>query len=168
MPLFRCPSPSLVNHLHNIFIADDDDGHAFLVEDSLRRGGLNANFQRFADGQEVLEFLLLQTSEPVFKPEETNLPLLDIRMPKIDGIAVLERIKAEPALRALPVIMLTTTQDPLEVDRCHDLGCNVYLQKPVSYDVFTSAMAQLAKFLNLAQMPRIKRDQAIYPPETVF
>jgi len=108
----RFPGPSLLNHLHNIFIADDDDGHAFLVEDCLRRGGLNANFLRFVDGQEVLDFLLRQTSEPVFKPEETNLLLLDIRMPKVDGIAVLARIKAESALRALPVIMLTTTVDP--------------------------------------------------------
>jgi CheY-like chemotaxis protein len=75
-------------------------------------------------------------------------------MPKVDGVAVLRYIKADPELRKLPVIILTTTEDPREVDRCHDLGCNVYMHKPVSYDNFAAAISKLGKFFALVQLPR--------------
>lgn len=149
---------AVMNRLHTILIADDDDGHAFLIEDSLRRGGVEKQFLRFSDGQEVLDFLFGRTADPTFRPEEAYLLLLDIRMPKVDGVAVLRQIKADPALQALPVIMLTTTEDPREVDRCHQIGCNIYIHKPVSFDGFTDAMAQLGKLVTLAQIPRVKRD----------
>lgn len=145
-----------MNRLHTILIADDDDGHAFLVEDNLRRGGVHTNFLRFSDGQEVLDFLFGRTTDPEFDPELAYLLLLDIRMPKVDGIAVLTQIKTHPSLHKLPVIMLTTTDDPREVDRCHDLGCNVYMQKPVSYDGFAHAMAQLGTLISLAKIPRVR------------
>jgi len=141
--------------LPTILIADDDDGHAFLVEDNLRRGGVNTTFLRFNDGQEVLDFLFGRTTSPVFKPDQAYLLLLDIRMPKVDGVAVLQQIKANPDLHKLPVIILTTTEDPREVDRCHALGCNIYIHKPVSYDSFAHAIAQLGKFVSLVKVPRI-------------
>lgn len=147
-----------MNRLHTILITDDDDGHAFLVEDNLRRGGVNTDFLRFSDGQEVLDFLFGRTSEPTFDPERAYLLLLDIRMPKVDGVEVLRQIKADRALHKLPVVMLTTTEDPREVDRCHGLGCNIYIHKPVSFEGFANAMAELAKLVSLALIPRIKRD----------
>jgi CheY-like chemotaxis protein len=140
-----------------ILIADDDDGHAFLVEDNLRRGGVDTTFLRFADGQELLDFLFGRTKEPAFSPERSYLLLLDIRMPKVDGVAVLRQIKADPRLRKLPVIMLTTTEDPREVDRCHELGCNVYIHKPVAYETFQNAIAQLGTFVSLVKVPPLKR-----------
>jgi CheY-like chemotaxis protein len=149
---------SLMNRLHTILIADDDDGHAFLIEDNLRRGGVATHFLRFCDGQETLDFLFGRATEPAFQPEQAYLLLLDIRMPKVDGVSVLQQIKADPALHKLPVIMLTTTQDPREVDRCHELGCNIYIHKPVSFDAFANAMAQLGKLVSLAQMPRVKQE----------
>jgi CheY-like chemotaxis protein len=138
----------------SILITDDDDGHAFLIEDSLRRAGVDAPFLRFSDGQEVLDFLTGQTNEPSFGTDQSYLLLLDIRMPKVDGISVLRQIKADPALHKLPVIILTTTDDPRDVEHCHDLGCNVYLQKPVSFDGFTSAMTKLGELVSLLQLPR--------------
>lgn len=149
---------SFMNRLHTILIADDDDGHAFLIEDNLRRGGVTTDFLRFGDGQEALDFLFGRTTEPAFQPEQTYLLLLDIRMPKVDGVEVLQQLKADPALRKLPIIMLTTTQDPREVDRCHQLGCNIYIHKPVSYEAFSNAMSQLGKLVSLAQIPRIKNE----------
>jgi CheY-like chemotaxis protein len=147
-----------MNHLHTILIADDDDGHAFLIEENLRRGGVKTNFLRFSDGQEALDFVFGRTSNPSFHPEQAYLLLLDIRMPKVDGVTVLQRIKDDPALHAMPIIMLTTTEDPREVDRCHQLGCNIYIHKPVSQESFASAMDQLAKLVTLAQIPRVKRN----------
>ena len=140
-----------------ILIADDDDGHAFLIEDSLRRAGVAAEIIRFADGQEALDFLFGRTSTPHFDKDGSYLLLLDIRMPKVDGVMVLREIKAAPQLRKLPVIILTTTEDPREVERCHDLGCNVYIQKPVSFDAFSAAISKLGKFLSLLQVPKLDR-----------
>ena len=143
--------------LPTILIADDDDGHAFLVEDNLRRGGVNTTFLRFSDGQELLDFLFGRTKNPMFDPERPYLLLLDIRMPKVDGVAALRQIKADPGLHKMPVIMLTTTEDPREVDRCHELGCNIYIHKPVSYESFQNAIAQLGKFVALLKVPQLKR-----------
>ena len=143
--------------LPTILIADDDDGHAFLVEDNLRRGGVNTTFLRFSDGQELLDFLFGRTKDPTFDPERPYLLLLDIRMPKVDGVAALRQIKADPGLHRMPVIILTTTEDPREVDRCHELGCNIYIHKPVSYESFQNAIAQLGKFVALLKVPQLKR-----------
>jgi CheY-like chemotaxis protein len=143
--------------LPTILIADDDDGHAFLVEDNLRRGGVSTTFLRFSDGQELLDFLFGRTKDPAFDPECPYLLLLDIRMPKVDGVAALRQIKADPGLHKMPVIILTTTEDPREVDRCHDLGCNIYIHKPVSYESFQNAIAQLGKFVSLVKVPHLKR-----------
>jgi len=143
--------------LPTILIADDDDGHAFLVEDNLRRAGVNTPFLRFGDGQEVLDFLFGRTQQPSFERDGSYLLLLDIRMPKVDGVAVLQKVKEDPELRRLPVIMLTTTEDPREVDRCHGLGCNVYIHKPVSFERFADAMAQLGNFFSLVKVPQVQR-----------
>jgi CheY-like chemotaxis protein len=143
-----------VSDIPTILITDDDDGHAFLIEDNLRRAGVNAPFLRFSDGQEILDFLSGRTTQPRFELDQSYLLLLDIRMPKVDGVAVLRKIKSDPALRKLPVIILTTTDDPREVDRCHDLGCNVYMHKPVSYESFTAAISKLGTFVALLQLPR--------------
>jgi CheY-like chemotaxis protein len=137
-----------------ILITDDDDGHAFLIEDNLRRSGVNAPFLRFSDGQEILDFLHGRSGTPRFDPDRPYLLLLDIRMPKVDGVAVLREIKANPELRKLPVIILTTTDDPREVDRCHDLGCNVYMHKPVTFEHFADAINKLGLFVSLLQLPR--------------
>jgi CheY-like chemotaxis protein len=110
---------------------------------------------RFCDGQEVLDFLFERTAEPRFEKDRPYLLLLDIRMPKVDGVTVLREIKAAPAIRKLPVIILTTTDDPREVERCHELGCNIYMQKPVSFDSFSTAIARLGKFLSLLQVPKL-------------
>jgi CheY-like chemotaxis protein len=146
-----------MSDLPTLLIAEDDDGHAFLVEDNLRRGGVNTTFLRFSDGQELLDFLCGRTKDPAFEPARPYLLLLDIRMPKVDGVTALRQIKADPGLRKLPVIILTTTEDPREVDRCHELGCNVYVHKPVSYESFQNAIVQLGKFVSLVQVPQLKR-----------
>jgi CheY-like chemotaxis protein len=77
-------------------------------------------------------------------------------MPKVDGVEVLRRLKADPELRKIPVIMLTTTDDPREVDRCHALGCNSYIVKPVDYEKFAEAIKNLGLFISLVKVPEIE------------
>lgn len=117
---------------------------------------MSNRIEHFRDGQSVLDFLFRREAGGAVRDErQAYLVLLDIRMPKIDGIEVLRRLKADEELHKLPVIMLTTTDDPREVERCHDLGCNVYIQKPVDYDKFTEAIRRLGMFLTLLLVPPV-------------
>jgi len=132
-----------------IILAEDDDGHATLIERNLRRAGLDNGFIRLRDGQEALDFVF-GSSAP--RPEPCVL-LLDIKMPRVDGIEVLRRLKGDPATATLPVIMLTTTDDPREIERCYQLGCNVYVTKPVEYEQFIEAVKRLGFFLKVVKLP---------------
>ena len=140
-----------MTQLPTILIVDDDEGHAILIRENLEAAGLSNHIKHFRDGQAILDFFF---KEPP-PAREPYLVLLDIRMPKVDGIEVLRRLKATPELRKLPVIMLTTTDDSREVERCHELGCNVYIQKPVDYDRFSEAIRRLGHFVPLLIVPQL-------------
>lgn len=139
------------NQTPTILIVDDDEGHAILIRENLENAGLTNRIEHFRDGQSVLDFFAQRPPGQ----RETYLVLLDIRMPKIDGIEVLRRLKANPDLSKLPVIMLTTTDDAREVERCYALGCNVYIQKPVDYDRFAEAIRRLGLFVSLVLLPEL-------------
>lgn len=139
-----------------ILIADDDAGHARLIEKNLARVALHNQIERFEDGQQILDFLLGRGPGRKREPDTPYLLLLDIRMPKVDGIEVLRQIKADSELRKIPISMLTTTDDPREVERCHALGCNNYIVKPVDYEKFAEAVKQLGLFVSLVEVPEIR------------
>lgn len=139
-----------------ILIAEDDAGHARLIEKNLERAGLHNPVMRFADGQEILDYLFRRGAGAGRPADGSFLLLLDIRMPKVDGVEVLRQVKGDPELRQLPVVMLTTTDDPREVQRCHALGCNSYIVKPVDYDKFSEAVKRLGMFVALVQVPSLQ------------
>jgi CheY-like chemotaxis protein len=139
-----------------ILIVEDDEGHAILIRQNLEAAGLSNRMEHFRDGQAVLDFFFKENERRRIEPTQTYLVLLDIRMPKVDGIEVLRRIKSDPELHKLPVIMLTTTDDAREVERCHQLGCNVYIQKPIDYDKFAEAIQRLGMFVTLLLVPPVK------------
>ncbi len=138
-----------------ILIVDDDEGHALLVRNNLEESGLSNRIEHFRDGQTVLDFLFRRGPGPRREEGQAYLVLLDIRMPKVNGIEVLRQLKANSELHKLPVIMLTTTDDPREVELCHELGCNIYIQKPVDYDKFAEAIRRLGLFITLLLMPPV-------------
>jgi CheY-like chemotaxis protein len=138
-----------------ILVAEDDEGHAGLIRKNLSRAGIANQIIHFRDGQHVVDFLFARGGGPHRKPGEAYVLLLDIRMPKLDGVEVLRRLKADPELRRIPVIMITTTDDPREVEKCHDLGCSSYITKPVEYENFVNAMRQLGLYLAVVQVPKI-------------
>jgi len=137
-----------------ILIADDDAGHVRLVEKNLQRAGLHNPIERFENGQAILDFLFARGTRRR-AGECAYLLLLDIRMPQVDGVEVLRQIKADPNLKRIPVIMLTTTDDPREVERCHTLGCSSYVVKPVDYEKFSDAIRQVGLFIALVQIPEL-------------
>lgn len=138
-----------------ILLAEDDEGHAGLIRKNLKRAGIVNPVKHFKDGQAVLDFLFHEGEGPWREAGAAYILLLDIRMPRLDGIEVLARIKADPELRKMPVIMVTTTDDPRDVARCHDLGCSNYVTKPVDYDKFVTAIRNLGLFLSVVQVPEI-------------
>jgi CheY-like chemotaxis protein len=138
-----------------ILIVEDDEGHAILIRENLAAAGLSNPMLHFRDGQAALDFFFKPGANPARVPGQVYLVLLDIRMPKVDGIEVLRQLKADPSLRKLPVIMLTTTDDAREVERCHQLGCSVYIQKPVDYDRFAEAIRRLGMFVTLMLVPPV-------------
>lgn len=139
----------------HIIIAEDDEGHAALIRKNLRRAGVENDIIRFVDGQQVIDFLFKKGGGPHRKAGDPYLLLLDIRMPKVDGVEVLRQLKADEELRKIPVIMVTTTDDPREVEHCHKLGCSNYITKPVDYEKFVNAIRQLGLFLMIVQIPRV-------------
>lgn len=142
-----------------IILAEDDDGHAHLVQKNLVRAGLANGFIRVRDGQEALDLIRGQGAHPGPGLRGKCLLLLDINMPRVDGVEVLRQIKADEQLALTPVIMLTTTDDPREVERCYGLGCNVYITKPVAYDQFIEAIKQLGLFLQVVKVPETNGGQ---------
>jgi CheY-like chemotaxis protein len=139
-----------------ILLAEDDDGHAQLIQRNLKRAGVVNDIVRTKDGQEALDYVRSQGRYADRPPGAPLLILLDINMPKVDGIGVLQGLKSDPSTAQIPVIMLTTTDDPREVDRCYALGCSVYITKPVQYDSFVDALKRLGLFLEIIKLPTAK------------
>lgn len=132
-----------------ILVAEDDAGHFVLVKKNLWRSCVTNDILHFKDGQEVLNFLFQADGGNTLAEGTPYLLLLDIRMPKVDGLEVLARLRADEQLKKMPVIILTTTDEAKEVDRCYDLGCSFYIVKPANYNDFMSTVEQLGSFLSL-------------------
>lgn len=139
-----------------LLVAEDDPGHARLIEKNLRRAGLCNPIRHFRDGQEVLSFLEDEVPRDEGKSQTGFVLLLDIKMPKMDGITVLRRVKQDARLHKMPVCMLTTTDDPREIARCHELGCNHYVRKPIEQERFVEVLRQLGLFLAIVEVPDIR------------
>lgn len=136
-----------------ILIAEDNEGHFSLIKKNLRRTGLQNKLVHFVDGQETLDFLFRESkgSEKTFV--QKHVLFLDIRMPKVDGIEVLKKIKNTPGLKKLPVIMLTTSSSSSDIDLCYDLGCSIYIIKPIEYENFSDALRKVGFFLSIIEAP---------------
>ena len=136
-----------------ILLVEDDLGHARLIEKNLRRSNIKNNIVTVSDGQQALEYIF---GEGEFEESERPFPLLvllDLNLPVVDGYEVLRRLKADKSTRRIPVIVLTTTDDSREIKRCYELGCNVYMTKPVDYEQFSEAIKQLGLFLSVVAIP---------------
>jgi CheY-like chemotaxis protein len=137
-----------------ILLAEDDPGHAYLVQENLQEGGVANQIVHVSDGQEALDFIHCKGAYIDRCRDSPLLLLLDINMPRVDGVGVLRELKADPRTDQLPVIVLTTTDDPREVKRCYELGCSSYVTKPVEYERFVEAIRRLGLFLSIVEVPR--------------
>ncbi len=136
-----------------IVMIEDDEGHARLIERNIRRAGVNNELKPFTNGTAALEFLLGPDGSGEVSAGKHLLVLLDLNLPDMTGISILDKIKSNQHTRRSPVIVLTTTDDAREIQRCYDLGANVYITKPVDYENFANAIRQLGLFFAVMQVP---------------
>jgi len=134
-----------------IVMIEDDEGHARLIEKNIRRAGISNTIHHFTDGTSALDFIYSAPQGPTLNGPA--LILLDLNLPDMSGTDILARLKSDEHLRRTPIVVLTTTDDKVEIQRCYDLGCNVYITKPVDYEAFAQAIKQLGLFLSVIQVP---------------
>jgi CheY-like chemotaxis protein len=136
-----------------IIMVEDDEGHARLIEKNIRRAGVNNEIIPFTNGTAAVNFLLGNDGTGASNQGKALLILLDLNLPDMTGVDILKRVKENEHLKRSPVVVLTTTDDAKEIQRCYDLGCNVYITKPVNYDNFANAIRQLGLFFSVIQVP---------------
>ena len=137
-----------------IIMIEDDEGHARLIERNIRRSGVNNEIKPFTNGTEASSYLFGSDGTGSAHKNEALLILLDLNLPDMSGIDILRRVKENRFLKYAPVVVLTTTDDEHEIKRCYELGCNVYITKPVNYESFANAIRQLGLFFSVIQVPQ--------------
>lgn len=142
-----------LNQSVTILLVEDDPGHARLIEKNLRRAGVSNKIIHLDDGQKAVDFLFNTGDYAEGSHPAPFLVLLDLNMPILNGYQVLQRIKADERTRRMPVVVLTTTDTPHEIARCYELGCNVYVTKPVEYEAFCEAIRNLGLMFSIVKIP---------------
>ena len=136
-----------------IIMIEDDEGHARLIERNIRRSGVNNEIVPFTSGTAALSYLFGNDGSGLDHKGDPLLILLDLNLPDMGGIEILQRVKENKHLKSTPVVVLTTTDDSHEIKRCYELGCNVYITKPVNYESFANAIRQLGLFFSVIKVP---------------
>jgi DNA-binding response OmpR family regulator len=140
------------NHV-TIVMIEDDEGHARLIERNIRRAGVTNEIVPFTNGTEALAYLMGSDGTGASNARRALLVLLDLNLPDMSGVDILANLKSNTHLKRFPVVILTTTDDEREIQRCYDLGANVYITKPVNYESFANAIRQLGLFVSVMQVP---------------
>jgi len=137
-----------------LILVDDDPAHSTLIKRNLLKCGLRNEMVLLSSGQQLLDYIFSQGQYKNRDALQKIVILLDINMPGINGMEVLKTLKETDQTRKIPIFMLTTTDEPSEIEECFRLGCNAYLTKPVEHQEFAIKIQQLGKFLMLNQIPQ--------------
>lgn len=136
------------NNIVEILLVEDNADDAELTIRALKKYNLANNLLHLHDGEEALNFL--------FSPEHNAMPkiiLLDIKMPKVDGIEVLRKIKSDPYRKIIPVVVLTSSKEERDIIESYKLGVNAYIVKPVEFDKFVKAVSEIGFFWLILNQP---------------
>ncbi len=137
-----------------ILLVEDNPQDLEMELRALRKANLHNHVQVVRDGAEALDFVFC---EGAFAARHINEPpkfiLLDLKLPKVDGLEVLERLKSDPRTKAIPVVVLTSSQEQSDILESYALGANSYLVKPVKFEAFFAAVEQLGMYWLLLNLP---------------
>ena len=137
-----------------ILLVEDNPSDAEMTIDALRASGLMNTVQWLKDGAEALDFLFGAENAHAADCRRLRLVLLDLRLPRVSGIDVLQALRADPRTRLLPVVILTSSQQEKDILRAYDLGANSYLVKPVGSEDFMKSVGELGLYwMLLNQLP---------------
>jgi CheY-like chemotaxis protein len=146
-----------MNLAPSVIIAEDDEGHATLIRRNLKRAGLGERSVYLKDGQELLDYVYKRAQFSARAPSDAIVIIADLNMPRLNGFEILQRLKSDAALSRIPVYVMTTTDNPVEIERCYELGAAAYLVKPLDYGVFGEMVRRLAEFLASVRLPGEER-----------
>jgi len=139
-----------------ILVVDDNYGHAKLIMKNLRRSGLKNKMVHADNGKKALDYILGQGK---FKGEEhvdDVIMLLDLNMPVMDGFQVLEYVRRNSKIKHIPIIVLSTTDDKNEIKKCYNMGCNMFITKPIDYEEFEETIRKLGSIFSFGKVPPVK------------
>lgn len=137
-----------------ILMADDDADDRMLAEDAMKESRLGNTFRTVEDGQELMDYLTRRGRYAHEDAPRPGLILLDLNMPRKDGRQALQEIKSDPALRQIPVVILTTSKTEEDVLRSYDLGANSFISKPVTFDRLVDIVRTLGNYwFRIVELP---------------
>lgn len=139
----------------DVLLVEDNISDAELTVRQLKKYNMANNLFHVKDGEEALEFIFAtgRFSDTRDISHPPKLVLLDIQMPKVNGIEVLQKIKADPHTRTIPVVILTSSKEDPDIQKCYSLGANSYIVKPVSFEGFAEAIKNLGFYWLLLNQP---------------
>jgi two-component system, response regulator len=141
-------------HAVEILLVEDNPDDLALTLRALERAHLSNQIHVARDGEEALEFIFCEGSHAGRRIEETpKVILLDLKLPKVDGLEVLQRLKADPRTRSIPTVILTSSKEQSDVIRSYQLGVNSYIVKPVNFERFVAAVQELGMYWLLLNQP---------------
>ena len=143
----------MMTELKRILLADDDANDVELTLTALRDNHLANEVVVVRDGAEALDYLFQRGQYADREPGRPALLLLDLKMPKVDGLEVLRQIKTDPALKTMPVVILTSSREEQDLTRSYDFGVNAYVVKPVAFADFISAVNLIGGFWAVLNEP---------------
>jgi two-component system response regulator len=136
-----------------IILVEDNQDDAALVIRALKKNNLANKLIHLKDGAEALDFIFGKLADEDAIIKAPKVILLDLKMPKVNGIEVLEKVKGDPRTKMIPVVILTSSAEDPDIKRCYDLGANSYIVKPVEFDNFSKAVADLGLYWLLLNHP---------------
>ena len=145
----------MANKLGYILLADDNANDLELTKRALAHHKLANEIVVVKDGEEALDFLNRRGNFSSRHEIDPLVVLLDIKMPKVDGIEVLRAMKSDPRFQLIPVVMLTSSRQGPDVDECYRLGANAYVVKPLDFAQFADAVKTIGKFWAVLNEPRL-------------
>jgi two-component system, response regulator len=140
-----------------ILIVEDNPDDETLIMRALKKINMANQVEIVRDGAEALDYVFKTGKYTDRNHRDPTVVLLDIKLPKVSGLEVLERVRADPRLKRLPVVMLTSSDEQDDMVKSYNLGCNSYVRKPVEFDKFAEAVSKLGLYWLLVNEP---------PPET--